>query len=207
MSQSASTVSLHDGAEILGVHYMTIYRYVRLGLLPAHKEGGSWRVRVSDLEDFQAEAASSPSGRNADAPWDERLEARMLAGDVNGAWSVVEAALASGSEPADIYMDVLAPALAKVGRRWEDGEIDVAEEHLATAVASRIIGRLGPRFSRRGRPRGTVITAMPPGDRHGLGLAMLADILRGAGYVVLDLGPDTPIPSLVFAVERAGPAG
>jgi methanogenic corrinoid protein MtbC1 len=35
-----------------------------------------------------------------------------------------------------------------------------------------------------------------------LGLTMLTDVLRGAGYHVLDLGPDTPIGSLVKAIER-----
>lgn len=193
-------VSLHDAAERLGVHYMTVYRYVRLGLLPARKEGSTWRVDRADLDAFR-QPGDVPVER--DAPWAERLEARMIAGDVSGSWSVVEAALASGSDPQSIYLDVLAPALASIGDRWASGEIGIADEHLASAVASRIIGRLGPRFSRRGRPRGTVITAMPSGDRHGFGLAMLADVLRGAGFSVLDLGPDTPTASLLTAMEKA----
>jgi excisionase family DNA binding protein len=201
MTDLQPTISLQEGADRLGVHYMTIYRYVRLGLLPAHKEGGTWRVRSEDLDAFQAEAEPSSHGRG-EAPWSERLESRMLAGDVAGAWSVVEAALAGGAEPKDVYVTILTPALASIGEKWINGEVDVAEEHLASAVAARIIGRLGPRFARRGRPRGTIITAMPPGERHGFGLSMLSDVLRGAGYSVLDLGPDTPIPSLIAALTR-----
>lgn len=193
-------MSLHEAAERLEVHYMTIYRYVRLGLLPAHKEGGSWRVTETDLATFRAPSAAGHSGERA--PWKDRLEARMVAGDTAGAWQVVEAALTSGAEPADVYTDILAPALASIGERWADGEIGVEQEHLASAVAGRLIGRLGSRFSRRGRPRGTVVTAMPSGERHGFGVAMLADILRGAGYSVLDLGPDTPSESVVAAVSR-----
>ncbi len=195
-----STISLHDAADRLGVHYMTIYRYVRLGLLPAHKEGGSWRVDEADLDAF-TQPAVSPAERR-DAPWSERLEARMIAGDVSGSWSVIEAALASGADPQGIYVDVLAPALASIGDKWVAGDISIGDEHLASAVASRIIGRLGPRFARRGRPRGTVVTAMPPGERHGFGLSMLADVLRGAGFSVLDLGPDTPTASLLGAVAK-----
>lgn len=204
MSDS-QTISLQDGADRLGVHYMTIYRYVRLGLLPAHKEGGTWRVRIADLEEFQHPSDSTPRHHtgHGEAPWSDRLEARMLAGDAAGAWSVVEAALSSGSEPDGIYADMLAPALRAIGEKWVSGEISVGDEHLASAVASRIIGRLGPRFARRGRSRGTVITVMPPGDRHGFGLSMLADVLRGAGYGVMDLGPDTPVASAVTAVEKA----
>ncbi len=203
MTDSQPTISLQEGADRLGVHYMTIYRYVRLGLLPAHKEGSSWRIRVADLEQFQSEDEPS-SHKRGEAPWDERLESRMLVGDVSGAWSVVEAALAGGAEPKDVYVNILVPALASIGEKWSNGEIDVAEEHLASAVAARVIGRMGPRFARRGRPKGTVITAMPPGERHGFGVSMLADVLRGAGYSVLDLGPDTPIPSLLAALTRTG---
>ena len=131
-----------------------------------------------------------------------RLEARMLAGDVAGAWAVVEAALASGADPADIYVEVLAPALDSVGEGWAQGRLEIEDEHIASSVALRIIGRLGPRFARRGRPRGKIVTATPQGERHGLGVAMLTDILRGEGFEVLDLGPDTPTGSLVAALDR-----
>ena len=45
--------------------------------------------------------------------------------------------------------------------------------------------------------------AMPAGERHGLGAAMLSDVLRGEGYAVLNLGPDTPAASLVAAMRDA----
>ena len=57
-----------------------------------------------------------------------------------------------------------------------------------------------------GRKKGVVIVAMPPGERHGLGVAMLADILTDAGYEVLNLGPDTPNVSLAAAIRNAGPS-
>lgn len=200
MDMSSDTLSLQEAADRLGVHYMTMYRYVRLGLLPAKKMGGSWRVATGDLDEFIA-PSEAPVAKG-EAPWAERLEARMVAGDVTGAWAVVEAALSSGSTPAKIYIDVLAPALASVGERWAVGELGIDDEHLASAVVARIIGRLGPRFNRRGRPRGTVVAAMPSGERHSFGLAMLADILRGEGYSVLDLGPDTPAPALISAMKK-----
>ena len=72
-------------------------------------------------------------------------------------------------------------------------------------MAGALIGRLGPRFVHPGRKKGVVIVAMPPGERHGLGVAMLADILTDAGYGVVNLGPDTPSMSLVAAMRDAGP--
>lgn len=197
---SSETISLQSAADRLGVHYMTAYRYVRLGLLPAHKESGQWRVDVGDLASFLDRPPAET--RRGEAPWSERLESRMVAGDLNGSWGVVEAALASGTEPGEVYSEILAPALTSIGERWARGEIAIEDEHLASSVASRLIGRLGPRFTRRGRPKGTVVTAMPPGERHGFGVSMLADILRSGGYEVVDLGPDTPVGSLLATVER-----
>lgn len=193
-------LTLHEAADELGVHYMTAYRYVRLGLLPATKAGGSWRVLRADLDGFRAEAPTpSRAGSRRRAPWSDRLEARLVAGDARGAWGVVEAALAAGSELDEIYLEVLSPALVRIGERWEAGEIDVAIEHRATGIAMRLIGRLGPRFARRGRTRGAVVLGAPEGERHGIPLAMLADLLRLHGWDVSDLGADTPASSLAHA--------
>jgi methanogenic corrinoid protein MtbC1 len=131
------------------------------------------------------------------APWADRLEARLLAGDSRGAWGVVESALAAGADVASVYLDVLSPALTSIGARWASGEIDVAVEHRASGIAMRIIGRLGPRFARRGRTRGTIVLGAPPGDHHSLPVALLADLLRAAGWEVHDLGADVPIVDFV----------
>ena len=124
----------------------------------------------------------------------------MLAGDGAGSWQVVEAAMASGVEPQDVYVELLGPALHGIGDAWRRGEVGIAEEHLASGVATSIVGRMGPRFHRRGRHRGTVIVAMPVGERHGLGVAMLAGILAQSGFEVLNLGTDTPPASLAAAM-------
>jgi methanogenic corrinoid protein MtbC1 len=128
----------------------------------------------------------------------------MLGGDVAGSWQVIEAAMASGLEPGEIYVRVLAPSLRAIGDSWRSGDISIDQEHLASSVAATVIGRLGPRFVHRGRKKGVVIVAMPPGERHGLGVAMLADILTDAGYEVLNLGPDTPTASFVASMRDAG---
>ena len=69
-------------------------------------------------------------------------------------------------------------------------------------LLARIIGRLGPRFARRGRTRGTVVLGAPPGEQHGLPGAILADLLRIAGFEPIDLGANTP--ALSFAQTALG---
>lgn len=197
----ARTLSLQQAAELLGVHYMTVYRYVRLGRLPARKQGSVWRVDEADLAALRG--LGPPPPIPTPAAWEHRLEARLLAGDERGAWALVEAAMASGRSPAALYLEVLAPALRSIGRRWSEGEIGIGDEHRATVIATRIMGRLGPRFSRRGRTRGTVLVGTAPGERHGVAVSMLADLLRGAGFHAIDLGADLPVEAFVAAMLEA----
>lgn len=196
-------LTLQETANLLGVHYMTVYRYVRLGLLPATKMGGNWCVHQSDVDQFrnsEPERVAGERGGGRRAPWSDRLESRLLAGDGRGAWGVVEAALAAGVEPEDVYLTVLSPALRSIGMRWAAGEIDVSVEHRASGIAMRLIGRLGPRFVRRGRTRGAVVLGAPAGERHALPVAILADLVRLQGWDVSDLGGDVPDTSFVHAV-------
>lgn len=199
-------LTLHQAAARLGVHYMTVYRYVRLGMLPAHKDGATWRVNLGDLDEFRLGGGTGPTTRRSgrrSAPWAARLEARLLAGDGSGAWSVVEAALAAGAGIEQIYLDVVAPAMVSVGDRWEKGEIDIGDEHRASAVVVRILSRLGPRFARPGRNRGSVILAGAPGEQHGLPVTLLANVLSGGGYEVIELGADVPPSSLAHIASTA----
>jgi excisionase family DNA binding protein len=191
-------LTLQEVADLLGVHYMTVYRYVRLGLLGADKVAGTWQVTPAALAELRDRPvvvpASSARGRRR-APWAERLEHRLVAGDGRGSWSVIEAALAGGAELDEVYLDIVAPALRTIGQRWAEGALDVAVEHRASVITVRLLGRLGPRFPRRGRSRGTVVVGAPAGEHHALPVALLADVVRGRGWDVSDLGADVPAGS------------
>lgn len=182
--------TLHEVAQRLGVHYMTVYRYVRLGQLPATQEGRSWQVRAEDLEAFVAGQDETPT--RGSVRWSTRFVNRLMAGDEPGAWGVIEAALTSGMSPHQAYTDILVPAMTTVGEKWEAGEIDVATEHAASQVATRIVGRLGPKMRSRGVRRGTVVLGSTQTELHALPLSLLADLLREARFEVLDLGANLP---------------
>ncbi len=203
-------LSLDVVAERLHVHYMTVYRYVRQGRLVAERVKGVWQVSEEALAQFQQERsrqkAAAPS---ADPSIDPRrtgnyiveLERCLTVADAAGAWAVLERAIAAGADVDEVYLNILSPALASIGERWAAGHLNIAVEHQATAIATRLVGQLSPRFLRRGRHRGMVVIGGPTGERHALTLAMLGDLLRREGWEVLDLGPDTPEESFVHAVS------
>jgi len=199
-------ISLHDVAEALHVHYMTAYRYVREGLLPARKVGRSWCVRKSDLSHFQKGNglhAVSEGGNRKQAPWGERLEARLVEGDERGALEVFEAVLRAGNDLEHLYLNVLSPALIAIGRRWEQGEIEIFVEHRASNIAMRLMSQVGTRFARRGVSKGVIIMGAPAGEEHALAIAMLADLVRSQGWDVHDLGGNMPAGSFAQAVQQS----
>jgi excisionase family DNA binding protein len=199
-------ISLHDVAEALHVHYMTAYRYVREGILPGRKVGRSWCVRKSDLDKFQLGeglGATVETGKRTQAPWAERLEARLIEGDERGALEVFEAVLRAGNDLKFLYLKVLSPALVAIGYRWEQGELGIFVEHRASNIAMRLMSQVGSRFARRGVSKGTIIMGAPAGEEHALAIAMLADLVRSEGWDVHDLGANMPAESFAHAVQQS----
>lgn len=195
--------TLQEAADLLGVHYMTAYRYVRLGQLEAHKHGGTWHIADVAIAAFRDGVSTGPVERGVSAPWMQRLEGRLVDGDAQGSWTLVESAMASGLSARDVYLEMLGPAMVSIGQRWSAGELDVASEHQASVIAGRIMGRLSPHFARRGRSLGDLVIGAPAGEMHGLPGNMVADLMRRHGWNVRDLGADSPAASFVHAAGLA----
>ena len=201
-------LNLKQAARHLGVHYMTAYRYVRQGRLAAEREGTAWRVTRVAVDELIAARTGGDQPSHADGPgpradWAERLSRCLLSGDEAASWRVVQSALAAGHSPTFCYVDMLSHALASIGARWDGGEISVADQYVATAVATRIVARLGAAYRRPGRSRGVAVFGAPLGELHGLPVSIAADLVRMAGFSVLELGPNVPPEAFAAAAERA----
>jgi methanogenic corrinoid protein MtbC1 len=88
----------------------------------------------------------------------------------------------------------VAPLLVEIGRRWAEGEIDVRHEHLASqAIDDHLRSvRLRVASRRRTAPRGSVLMATLPGERHGLGMQMAALVAEERGIWARVLGTGCP---------------
>ena len=218
---TSNNLTLQEVAEILDVHYMTVYRYVREGMLPADQINRSWQISRADLKEFQASRLSSSKNKKSisksgsgsvkkarhggrdETVWSDRVLARLIEGDEAGVSSVINSALRSTHNLQSIYLDVLMPALATIGDRWEQGTLDIYVEHRATEIVSRLIGQLSSKFTRRGVDRGTVIVVAPEGEQHSLSIALTADLLRVEGWKVMNLGANLPASELAKAVKSS----
>ncbi len=196
-------LTLAETADRLGVHYMTAYKYVRAGRLAAEKVGKNWLVQPDDLAAFEHELAGPARRGSRRASYPSELQQCLIQGDEAGAWGVLEQGLTAGMAPEAVLVDLVGSAMTAVGDDWSTGAITVAQEHQASTIAMRLVGRLGPQFARRGPKRGRVVIGAAPFDEHALPTAILRDLLRGRGLAVTDLGANVPPESWTDTVREA----
>jgi DNA-binding transcriptional MerR regulator/methylmalonyl-CoA mutase cobalamin-binding subunit len=96
--------------------------------------------------------------------------------------------------------EVVLPLVHRVGARWADGEISIAEEHLLTGMLRTLLARLTHGRAGRGRP---LVLATPSGERHEIGLLLVALAAQDAGVDVVYLGVDLPAADVVTAARHA----
>ncbi len=155
-----------------------------------------------------SELSEPPGRREVDKAF-RRLscayEDALRVADAAGAERVARQGLSEGLSVAGLYQRVIAPAMWRIGTLWEQGEISVADEHLATALTHQVMaGIFGPSLGHKVMP-GRVLLAAVEGERHALGLRMAADVIELAGYETIYLGADVPTADLLRVVTARTP--
>jgi methanogenic corrinoid protein MtbC1 len=128
----------------------------------------------------------------------------LIEGDPFAAEVLIREAMDADLSGAVIDDEIIAPALYIIGELWEQGNISVADEHLATEIVVRVLAlqREAQRVAvERGGHR--VVLAAPRGELHVVALRMVHNLLHDAGYDVVMLGADVPTDALArFAIEH-----
>jgi methanogenic corrinoid protein MtbC1 len=136
---------------------------------------------------------------------DEFLAA-LIKGDRRAAEHLIDRALDRNKDLRSLYLEVLQPAMWEVGRLWQENQISVADEHLATAITQAAMGRAFERvYQWRDQRTPTLIAACADDERHQMGLRMLCDLLELEGWDTVYLGASVPVESLVSMVEKRKP--
>ncbi len=127
----------------------------------------------------------------------------MLEGNTNKTLKISSDNIQSVSDLTNFYLHVIQPALYDVGLQWEKGYISVAQEHLASAIVTRVMSSLYPRFAVLEQNKGKAIVSAAPNEFHEIGPRMVADLLEIDGWNIDYTGANVPAPDLVsMAVER-----
>ena len=137
----------------------------------------------------------------------EELRAAIVDGQNATALAKVNEALASGLPPEQILQEGLIAAMGETGALYQAGDIFVPEMLVAARAMSAALGVLKPHLVAEGIPsRAKVVIGTVQGDLHDIGKNLVAMLLEGNGFEVVDLGVDVSPERFVAEVNNGASA-
>jgi DNA-binding transcriptional MerR regulator len=99
----------------------------------------------------------------------------------------------------------LLPELGRLGRAWAEGVVSIAGEHMTAAAVQRRLSAAFDAAALASKRSPLLLTGLPSGCRHELGILAYATAARRQGLAVIHLGPDLPLADWLTATERHQP--
>lgn len=129
----------------------------------------------------------------------------VLNGDLKTAVEVTKTAIAADVDPQKLVTEFMIPAMDEVGRRFETNEYFVPELLISARAMKGSLELIRPLLAARGiEPVGRVVIGTVKGDLHDIGKGLVAAMLEGGGFDVLDLGVDVSAEKFVAQAQERG---
>jgi 5-methyltetrahydrofolate--homocysteine methyltransferase len=126
----------------------------------------------------------------------------VLDGDMPAAQGSVKVVIDSGVSAAEILNSALIPAMGEVGRLFEEGEYFVPEMLIAARAMKAALEIIKPLLVDSGvEPIGKFAVGTVTGDLHDIGKNLVAMMMEGAGFEIVDLGTDVNPNDFVSAAK------
>lgn len=136
---------------------------------------------------------------------DELYEA-VLDGDFFLAPDLTRQALDAGFDPQALIDDAMIPAMTEAGRRFEDDVYFVPELLTSGRAIKAGLEILRPLLTAGSAEyAGSIVIGTVQGDLHDIGKNLVAVMLEGAGFEVIDLGTDVAPEEVVAAIREHRP--
>ena len=120
-----------------------------------------------------------------------------------GVTELMEEALKQGLEPKEILMGPLTTSMESVGEKFECNEYLIPDMLASAECVGLAMDMLAPHLIKAGvKTKGKFVIATVAGDLHDIGKNIVAIMLKGAGYEVIDLGTDVASDRIVAAVKE-----
>ncbi len=133
----------------------------------------------------------------------EQIAQAVIDGDEVAAPKLTQQAIAAGTPARSVLNDGLLKGMTEVGRRFREGEYFVPEVLIAAEAMKAGTAVLKPHLAQQGvKPEATAVIGTVRGDLHDIGKNLVATMLEGAGFEVVDLGVDVPAEKFVEACRR-----
>ena len=132
----------------------------------------------------------------------KQLYEAILNGNAAQAQAITQQALAEGAEPLALVNEQMVPAMNEVGRRFECSEYFVPELLISARAMKSALDLLRPLLAAQGaQPAGRVAIGTVKGDLHDIGKNLVASLLEGGGFEVIDLGVNVPPEQFIASIK------
>ncbi len=133
----------------------------------------------------------------------KKLYDAILTGNFKIARETTQQALAAGIDPQALVQQQMIPAMDEVGRRYEANEYFVPELLISARAMKASLELIRPLLAAKGaEPAGRVVIGTVKGDLHDIGKNLVAAMLEGAGFEVIDLGVDVSPEKFIAALNE-----
>ena len=109
----------------------------------------------------------------------------------------------------DFYEKILIPVLYKIGDQWENGEIDVATEHVCSNAVNTLIDLINQnntkKISKSSRDTNSIVLCTPEGELHSIGCKIIESLLLEKGYEVYNITSPLPTNSIGSYLDNTNP--
>ena len=131
------------------------------------------------------------------------LHDAIIRGDAQAARSITEQALAQATDPLKLVNEYMIPAMDEVGRRFECSEYFVPELLISARAMKAALELIRPLLMARGdKPVGRVAIGTVKGDLHDIGKNLVASLLEGGGFEVIDLGVNVSPEKFIATIKE-----
>jgi 5-methyltetrahydrofolate--homocysteine methyltransferase len=135
----------------------------------------------------------------------ENLANQVIEGNAPKTKELTEQALQEGKTPKDLLENGLLAGMKVVGERFKRNEYYVPEVLMSARAVQAGLALLEPLLAAAGvQPVGVVVIGTVRGDLHDIGKNLVAMMLKGAGFRVIDLGVNVPAETFIAAVNENG---
>jgi len=125
-------------------------------------------------------------------------------GKRNDAKQLTQALLEEGMAPLDIVEKGLVPGMTAIGEKFKNNEVFVPEMLIAARAMKEAMLQLDPLLAKAGiKPKHTVVIGTVQGDLHDIGKNLVAMMLKGANFGIIDLGTNVAPEKFVEAVKES----
>jgi 5-methyltetrahydrofolate--homocysteine methyltransferase len=136
----------------------------------------------------------------------DQLKQAIIDGNEGVALAMTQALLATGASPREILDQALLPGMEVVGVRMREGECFIPEVLLSARVMQACLDVLRPQMAEGEEAGfGTVVIGTVEGDLHDIGKNLVAMLLQGAGFSVVNLGTGVSPADFVAAAQEHAP--